>query len=91
MHMRRLTDSLVQPTRVRVLISAVVVEDAACDDAEVFGEVERRGDDEQAEEEEEYGIYCARVSWVCGVNRVVVRLGIGVYGRVDAVQGEATY
>jgi hypothetical protein len=39
--------------RVRVLVAAVVVEDAAGDDAEVFGEVEGRGDDEETEEEEE--------------------------------------
>ena len=30
----------------RVLVAAVVVEDAACDDAEVLGEVQRGGDDE---------------------------------------------
>ena len=38
----------------RALVAAVVVEDAACDDAEVFGEVEGCGDYEEREEEEEY-------------------------------------
>ena len=38
----------------RALVAAVVVEDAACDDAEVFGEVEGCSDYEEREEEEEY-------------------------------------
>lgn len=46
----------------RVLVPAVVVEDAACDDAEVFREIERSGDDEEGEKEEEYGVCDVNVS-----------------------------
>lgn len=52
--MRRLAHCLVREPRVRALVAAVVVEDAACDDAEVFGEVEGCSDYEEREEEEEY-------------------------------------
>ena len=45
MNMCRLADSFLRE-RVRVLITAVVVEDAACDDAEMLGEIQRGGDDE---------------------------------------------
>lgn len=46
-------NALVQ-SRMRVLIAAVVVEDATCDDAEVLGEVQGSGDDEEAKNEEEH-------------------------------------
>lgn len=53
MNRRGRADSFAREPRARGLVAAVVVEDAACDDADVFGEVEGRGDDEQREEEEE--------------------------------------
>lgn len=62
----------------RVLVSAVVVEDAACDDAEVFGEVEGCSDDEEGEKEEEDGVCGALVSllWVsAGAREVGERQG----------------
>ena len=52
--MRRLGYCFVREPRVRALVAAVVVEDAACNDAEVFGEVEGCSDYEEREEEEEY-------------------------------------
>lgn len=53
-------------TRVCVLVATVVIEDAACDDAEVFGKVQGGGDDEQAEEEEEHRVCVIMLaSWLC--------------------------
>lgn len=52
-HLRSANSLACKPTRMRVLVAAVVVEDAACDYAEVLGEVQRGGDNEEAEEEEE--------------------------------------
>jgi hypothetical protein len=45
-HRCRCTEILVHASGMRVLVAAIVVEDAACDDAEVLGEVQRGGDDE---------------------------------------------
>ena len=45
-HRCRCTKVLVHAPRMGVLVAAVVVEDAACDDAEMLGEVQRGGDDE---------------------------------------------
>jgi hypothetical protein len=45
--------SLTREPSARALVAAVVVEDAARDDAEVFGEVEGGGDDEEGEKEEQ--------------------------------------
>lgn len=57
MHRRRGANGFICQPRMRVLVAAVIVEDAACDDAQVFGEVKGGGDDEQAEEEEKHRVY----------------------------------
>jgi len=38
-------------------VAGEVVKHTVCHDDDVFGEVQRGGDDEEGEEEEEYGVY----------------------------------